>query len=195
MCKEHLTQADVEFLEKHSIEEIEVMEALEKGGSCKCVRCGKPVSSKGGRCAACLKKLRAAKHTPGSAQRAQTKADDALRRNAGKNGTAHKKSKNLGSRASIIRQVKTAEKKTGQKLSPDRRKNSEGYGASNVRMVPERLNRGRHHVDPKKLAAWHKKLKKSGLTIEELFTLVLAKAIEEQDQLMVEALSKAMTNF
>src|ERR1035437_4201725 len=145
------------------------LEVLEKG---KCVRCGgKTSDGKGGRCAACLKKLRVAKKTPGSAQRAQTKADDSLRRQKGKNGTAHKKTSGLGSRKSIVKQMQSAEKKTGQKLSPDRKDNSKGYAASNVRAVPEKLNRGRHHVDPKKLAAWKKKLKKSELDTASLYTL------------------------
>ena len=113
--------------------ELSQIEELEKG---KCVRCGgKTSGGKGGRCATCLAKLRRAKKTPGSAQRAQTKADDALRRQKGKNGTAHKKSSGLGSRDSIVKQTQSAEKKTGQKLSPDRKQNGLGYAASNTRMV------------------------------------------------------------
>src|ERR1035437_3038110 len=155
------------------------LEVLEKG---KCVRCGgKTSDGKGGRCAACLKKLRVAKKTPGSAQRAQTKADDALRRQKGKNGTAHKKSSGLGNRASIVKQTQSAEKKTGQKLSPDRKNNGKGYASSNTRMVPEKLNRGRHHVDGKKLANWRKRLKKTDLTEEQFYTMVLAKAQETND--------------
>src|SRR5271165_4799058 len=124
------------------------MEILEK----KCPRCGGKSanpSNPSGRCSACLKKLAHAKKTPGHWQRAQTKADDALRRQKGKNGTAHKKSSGLGTRASIVRQTKSAERKTGQKLSPDRKNNGKGYAAENTRMVPEKLNRGRHHVDGK----------------------------------------------
>jgi len=171
------------------------MESLEKGGSFKCVRCSNSVSTKGGRCAACLKKLKTAKKTPGSSQRAQTKADDALRRQKGKNGTAHKKSKGLGTRESIVKQVKTAEKKTGQKLSPDRKKNGDGYAAANTRMVPEKLNRGRHHVDPKKLAAWRKHLHKSDLTRDDLITLILAKAQEIGQDELYEALRKVLDNI
>ena len=153
---------------------IQEIELLEKG---KCVRCGKPSKNggPGGRCSSCLKKLARAKQTPGSSQRAQTKADDALRRQKGKNGTAHKKSSGLGSRKSIVKQTQAAEKKTGEKLSPDRKNNSKGYAASNTRMVPEKLNRGRHHVDEKKLRAWKKKLKKSEISIDELYTLMKAK--------------------
>jgi hypothetical protein len=158
------------FLEEENIE------PLEKG---KCVRCGAKTSGgKGGRCAACLKKLAANKKKPGHWQRAQTKADDALRRQKGKNGTAHKKSSGLGSRDSIVKQTQSAEKKHGEKLSPDRKNNSKGYAASNTRMVPEKLNRGRHHVDPKKLSAWKKRMKKSNLDIDTMYTLLKASAQE-----------------
>src|SRR5665213_418558 len=146
-----------------------------------CPRCGGASansSNASGRCSACLKKLSSAKKKPGSWQRAQTKADDALRRQKGKNGTAHKKSSGLGSRKSIVKQTQSAEKKTGQKLSPDRKNNGKGYAASNTRMVPEKLNRGRHHVDGKKLRAWQKRLKKTDLTDDQFYTMVLAKAQE-----------------
>jgi hypothetical protein len=149
-------------------------ESLEK----KCPRCGSASANKSnpsGRCRECLSKLKRAKKTPGHWQRAQTKADDALRRQDGKNGTAHKKSSGRGSRDSIVRQVKSAEKKTGQKLSPDRKNNGKGYEAANTRMVPEKLNRGRHKVDSKKLASWRKRLKKSGISLELLETALLAK--------------------
>ena len=157
------------------------VEILEK----KCPRCGAASansSNPSGRCSGCLKKLKTAKKTPGHWQRAQTKADDALRRQKGKNGTAKKKSSGLGSRASIVKQTQSAEKKTGQKLSPDRKNNSKGYASSNTRMVPEKLNRGRHHVDGKKLRAWQKRLKKNDVSDEEFYTYVLAKAEQFGDQ-------------
>lgn len=153
---------------------IQTNEPLEK----KCPRCGGASansSNPSGRCSACLKKLKTAKKTPGHWQRAQTKADDALRRQKGKNGTASKKKSGLGSRKSIVKQMQSAEKKTGEKLSPDRKDNSKGYAASNTRAVPEKLNRGRHHVDEKKLRAWKKRLKKHDLTAEEFYTLMKAK--------------------
>ena len=152
----------------------EVTEILEK----KCPRCGGASANKGnasGRCSACLKKLSSNKKKPGHWQRAQTKADDALRRQKGKNGTASKKTSGLGSRKSIVKQTQAAEKKTGEKLSPDRKNNSKGYAAKNTRMVPEKLNRGRHTVDPKKLRAWKKKLKKSEIDTASLYTLMKAK--------------------
>lgn len=148
-------------------------------GSFKCVRCKNSVSTKGGRCRSCLDKLASAKKTPGHWQRSQTKADDALRRQDGKNGTASHKSSGRGSRKEIVKQHQAAEKRTGQKLSPDRKDNSKGYAASNVRSVPEHLNRGRHTVDSKKLSNWKKKLKKNNLSVEDFESLLHAKAEEQ----------------
>jgi hypothetical protein len=171
----------------------EGIEPLEK----KCPRCGGASANSGnpaGRCRKHLSKLSADKKKPGSWQRAQTKADDALRRQKGKNGTAHKKSSGLGTRASIVKQTKSAEKKTGQKLSPDRKNNGKGYAASNTRMVPEKLNRGRHHVDGKKLRAWQKRLKKTETTDEELYTYLLAKANETNDTALLTLLEDMHPN-
>jgi len=158
----------------------EYLEELAKS----CPRCGgksKNSSNPSGRCASCLKKLASNKKKVGHYLHEHKVADDALRRQKGKNGTAHKKSHGLGSRKSIIKQTHAAEAKAGQVLSPDRKDNAKGYSAKNTRMVPPELNRGRHHVDKKKLAAWKKKLKKSDVSIEEFATLVLAKA-QELDQ-------------
>lgn len=175
------------------VQPVEAVEVLEKA----CPRCGKPSanpSNPSGRCRKCLSKLAHAKKTPGSSQRAQTKADDALRRQKGKNGTAHKKHSGLGSRDSIVRQVKSAEKKTGQKLSPDRKNNSKGYASSNTRMVPEKLNRGRHHVDTKKLRAWQKRLKKTDTSFDELYTYLLAKATDSTDTALLSLLEDMHPN-
>ena len=194
---EDTTMSDHEYVETYeSLTKTEKheWEALVK----KCPRCGGAsanASNPAGRCSSCLKKLRTAKKTPGHWQRAQTKADDALRRQDGKNGTASKKSSGRGSRDSIVKQTQRAEKKTGQKLSPDRKHNGKGYAASNTRMVPEKLNRGRHKVDPKKLAAWRKSLKKSDVSLEEFFTLLLAKAAEQPDQQLFEILQKTITSL
>jgi hypothetical protein len=158
--------------------EAEELEELLKS----CPRCGAASansSNPSGRCRKHLNKLAKDKKTSGHWQRAQTKADDALRRQDGKNGTASKKSKGRGSRKEIVNKMKAAEKKTGQKLSPDRVDNSSGYASSNVRAVPEKLNRGRHHVDKKKLNAWKKRLKKMATTDEEFYTYVLSKANEK----------------
>ena len=167
--------------------DIEALEPLEKA----CPRCGKPSANSGnasGRCSSCLKKLKTNKKKPGHWQRAQTKADDALRRQDGKNGTASHKSSGRGTRKSIVSQMQRAEKKTGQKLSPDRKDNGKGYAASNTRAVPEKLNRGRHKVDAKKLSNWKKNLKKTNLTFENLKTLVLAKAMETNKEFLYESI-------
>lgn len=177
----------VEELSSLSKTEQEYIEELAK----KCPRCGGKSANPGnpaGRCRAHLNKLARDKKTPGHWQRAQTKADDALRRQKGKNGTASKKSKGLGSRKSIVKQTQTAEKKTGQKLSPDRKNNSKGYAASNTRMVPEKLNRGRHKVDPKKLSAWRKRLKKSDIDMEDFMTLLRSKAYEKGQEALAKTL-------
>ena len=167
------------------------MDVLEK----KCPRCGKASkdpSNPSGRCSKHLSKLSADKKKPGHWQRAQTKADDALRRQDGKNGTASHKSSGRGTRKSIVKQMQSAEKKTGQKLSPDRKNNSKGYAASNTRAVPEKLNVGRHKVDPKKLAAWRKKLKKyTNMGVDDLKTLMAAKAYENGN----EELAKSVENM
>jgi len=164
------------------IEDMQALEPLEKA----CPRCGKPSknsSNPSGRCSACLKKLASNKKKPGHWQRAQTKADDALRRQDGKNGTASKKSSGRGNRKSIVNQIQRAERKTGEKLSPDRKDNSKGYAASNTRAVPEKLNRGRHKVDGKKLAAWRKKVKKSDLDTASLITLAKSLAYDKYPEL------------
>jgi|GEM_PF-5291098 len=168
-------------------EEFQYVEELAK----KCPRCGAPSANKGnpsGRCRKHLDKLAHDKKTPGHWQRAQTKADDALRRQKGKNGTAHKKSSGLGSRKSIVKQTQSAEKKTGEKLSPDRKNNSKGYASSNTRMVPEHLNRGRHHVDGKKLRAWQKRMKKCDVSNEEFYTMTLAKAEQTGNEELIKFL-------
>jgi hypothetical protein len=163
----------------------EYLEELAKS----CPRCGKPSKNKSnpsGRCASCLKKLASNKKKVGHYLHEHKVADDAIRRQKGKNGTAHKKSSGLGSRKSIIKQTHAAEAKAGQVLSPDRKDNAKGYSAKNVRMVPPELNRGRHHVNGKKLAAWKKRLKKTETTDEEFYTFLLSKATEigSQDELI-----------
>jgi len=172
----------------------EETEPLEKA---KCVRCGKPNmnGTKGGRCKACMNKLTAKRHTPGSKERAWNKADGAARRDRGANGTAHAKSKGrMKDRKSFIKRFQHDEKKTGSKLSPDRRQNDTGYTSSNVRNVPEKLNRGRHHVDPKKLRAWQKRLKKCDVTEDQLYTYLLAKAHEHADTVLISYLEDMHPN-
>lgn len=183
--EEFATQEELNSLTKQELEELEELAK-------KCPRCGgasKNPSNPSGRCASCLKKLASNKKKVGHYLHEHKVADDALRRQKGKNGTAKKKSKGLGTRAQIIKQVHEAEKKAGQVLSPDRKDNSKGYAAENVRMVPKELNRGRHHVDGKKLRAWQKRLKKCDVSDEEFYTYVLAKANETTDTALLDLLN------
>ncbi len=170
------------------MELLEVEEELIKS----CPRCGKASANKGnpaGRCRSCLNKLAANKQKPGHYLRAHKQADDALRRQDGKNGTASKKSKGRGSRKEIVDKMQRAEKATGQKLSADRKNNGKGYASSNVRAVPEKLNRGRHKVDSKKLAAWKKRLKKYNIELDDFMTLLRSKALESGNEALEKTLN------
>lgn len=167
--------------------EDEFLEELAKS----CPRCGGKsanASNPSGRCSSCLKKLASNKKKVGHYLHEHKVADDALRRQKGKNGTASKKSSGIGSRKEIISKVKSGEAKSGQVLSPDRKDNSKGYSSSNVRMVPPELNRGRHHVDGKKLRAWKKRLKKSEVDYQEFYTYLLSKATEQESAELLELL-------
>lgn len=206
MIDEELCKSDIEILEKFTDEEIDEIiayqEPLENDIKFEhltkaCPRCGKPSANKSnhaGRCSNCLKKLKANRHKPGHYMRSHYIADAAVRRQDGKNGTASKKSSGRGSHKEIVDKIQRAEKKTGQKLSPDRKDNSKGYSSKNTRMVKPELNRGRHTVDPKKLAAWRKKLKKSELDVDDLLTLLKAKAYENDDNEMIELLNSIDEN-
>lgn len=157
-----------------SIPELAELEELSKA----CPRCnGKSANSSNpsGRCRSCLKKLAANKKKPGHYLHNHKIADDAIRRQEGRNGTSPKKKSGHGTRKQIIDKVKSEEKKTGQVVSLDRKDNKKGYTPSNVRGVDPKLNRGRHHVDEKKLRNWKKKLKKSELDTASLYTLMKSK--------------------
>ncbi len=165
------------------------IEPLEKA---KCVRCGKPNmnGSKGGRCRACMNKLTRKRHTAGSKERAWKHADQALRREQGRSGTTtggHKSGH--GIRQAIQRKIQRAEKRTGQKLSLDRKNNERGYESKNTRAVPERLNIGRHHVNNKKLRAWQSKLSKMNISHEEMYTYLLAKAEQQGNVALINLLN------
>ena len=156
------------------------MEDLNKS---KCVRCGSdvPGGTKGSRCRSCMDKLTSLRKKPGSKERAWRKADGAVRRQKGKNGTAPGTSTGNGDWSSIAKQHQRAEKKANQKLSPDRKNNEHGYSAKNTRAIPEKLNRGRHNADTKKISKWRKSLKKHNISIDDFSTLLLAKALEKKD--------------
>jgi len=72
-------------VEENSIQSTEIEELVKS-----CPRCGSAgvnKSNPSGQCSSCLKKPASNKKKPGHWQRAQTKADDALRRQNGKNAT------------------------------------------------------------------------------------------------------------
>jgi hypothetical protein len=150
-------------------------EILEKS---KCVRCSNdvPGGGPGARCGSCRKKLNSDRQTVGHNERAQNKAQQAIRRENHGNGKATPKSKGKAeSNAKLANSFQNAEKKAGEKLSPDRKDNSQGYSKHNTRHVAENLNRGRHEVDPKKLKEFKERLNKTGLTVKELATLIALK--------------------
>jgi hypothetical protein len=121
--------------------------------------------------------------------RAHKHADQAIRREQGRSGTTtggHKSGH--GNRKEIVDKMTRAEKKTGQKLSLDRKNLERGYENKNSRAVPEKLNTGRHTVDPKKLKAWRKKLKKSELDLDDLATLMIVKAYENNQEELAKSL-------
>lgn len=160
-----------------------IWEFVEELVKSKCVRCSNdvPGGSKGSRCKTCMDKLTKLRHTAASKERAWRKADDATRRQKGKNGTAPGTSKGNGDWSEIAKRHQKAEKKTGQKLSPDRKNNGEGYNGKNTRAIPEHLNRGRHNADEKKIKEWKKRLKKTEITEDELAALLYAKFEENSN--------------
>ncbi len=178
---------------------MEVLETLEKTADSileelvkSCPRCGSKSANKSnpsGRCGGCLKKLSANKKKPGHYLHEHKLADDALKRQDGKTKTSTKKTKGRGTRKAIISKVRAAYKKHGKStvLSPDRKQNSAGYGSENTRMVPAKLNRGTHKVDPKKLAAWKQKLKKGDEDL--LLAALLQKAVDAQNTSVLETLA------
>lgn len=137
-----------------------------------------------------LNELKRERKKPGSKERATQQVLQAKRRErggagtkAGSNGTkGHSKNRMKGDTATQVARYQSSEKKAGTKLSPDRKNNSEGYGSGNVRNVPQNLNRGRHHVDEKKLKNWKKKLKKSEIDYDNFKTLLMAKAYEQGNE-------------
>jgi len=133
-----------------------------------------------------LNKLKSARKTPGHKERAQQQILQAKRRERGGSGTTagqngksghssgHMKSKH----SSAVKRYQSSEKKAGTKLSPDRKDNNKGYASGNVRNIPQKLNRGAHKADEKKVSAWRKKLKKHNLSVDNFLTLLQVKALE-----------------
>lgn len=146
-----------------------------------------------------LGKLKRERKTPGSKERAHQELQQAKRRERGGSGTTtgdgHKKGKFNGDYAKRRKAFQNSEKKTGTKLSPDRKDNSKGYHSSNTRLVPQKLNRGRHHVDGKKLSEWKKKVKKCELSDEQFELLIKAKLSEIDDQDLLDQFTDIINDF
>jgi len=113
-----------------------------------------------------LKKLKHDRKKVGNKEEAAQKVQQARRRERGGSGTTagqhgrhgHKSGHDKSSTASAVKKLQNAQKKSGQRLSLDRQNNDKGYESGNVKMVPDKLNRGDENNKKKK--AWYKKHKK-----------------------------------
>lgn len=143
-----------------------------------------------------LNKLKNERKTPGSKERGYQQVLQAKRRENGQPGTkagsngskGHSKNKMKTDTGTAVKRYQNSEKKAGTKLSIDRKNNSEGYGSGNTRNIPQKLNRGRHNADEKKVKEWKKKLSKSDMTLDDLYTLMVAKAVTKKDEQLLKAL-------
>lgn len=135
-----------------------------------------------------LNKLKRDRKTPGHKERATQQVLQAKRREkggkgttAGQNGKSGHSSGHMKTKTgAAVKRYQSSEKKAGEKLSIDRKDNNKGYGAGNTRNVPQKLNRGSHKVDSKKLSDWKKKkLKKTGIELDEFLPLLAAKAYDQ----------------
>ena len=135
---------------------------------------------------AMLSKLKRERKTPGHKERAQQQVLQAKRRERGGKGTTagqngksgHSSGHMKGNQGAPVKRYQSSEKKAGTKLSPDRKDNNKGYAAGNVRNIPQKLNRGRHKADEKKVKDWKKKLKKHNISVEDFTLLLRAKALQ-----------------
>lgn len=97
-----------------------------------------------------LNKLKRERKTPGSKERGYQQVLQGKRREKGGSGTTsgqngksgHSSGHNKQDTGTAAKRFAASEKKAGRKLSQDRKDNSKGYTASNVRNVPQELNRG-----------------------------------------------------
>lgn len=113
-----------------------------------------------------LNKLKRERKTPGSKERGYQQVLQARRREKGGSGTTagqhhhkgHAKGRDHSKTSSAVSRYQNGEKKYGRKMSLDRKNNNKGYGAGNVRLAPQELNRGDENNKKKK--AWYKKQKK-----------------------------------
>jgi len=115
--------------------------------------------------AAALKRLRSERKTPGHKERATQQVLQGKRREKGGSGTTagqggksgHSSGHNKQKTGSAVKRFQSSEKKAGTKLSQDRIDNNKGYTSSNVRNVPQDLNRGDENNKKKKKYLKNKK--------------------------------------
>lgn len=143
-----------------------------------------------------LKDLKRNRKQVGHKEKATQMVLQAKRRERGGKGTksgsggtkGHSSGKMSSDTGSAVKRIQGKEKKTGTNLSLDRKNNMRGYEGKNTRLVPKKLNQGRHHVDGKKLKDWKKKLKKSELDMDEFVTLLHSKILEKGHEELIEPL-------
>ena len=105
-----------------------------------------------------LNKLKSERKTPGSKERGYQQVLQGKRRERGGSGTTagqngksgHSSGHNKQDTGTAAKRFAASEKKAGRKLSQDRKDNNKGYTASNVRNVPQELNRGDENNKKKK---------------------------------------------
>jgi len=115
-----------------------------------------------------LGKLSRDRKTTGHKEEATQKVLQARRRERGGSGTksgqngksGHSGGHDKSSTSSAVKKLQNAQKKQGKRLSLDRKDNNKGYGAGNVRLVPDHLNRGDEENKAKKKYLNKKKKKK-----------------------------------
>lgn len=133
------------------LEDMQVLEELNKGPNY--WRGKDPAKYK-----AALKQLASDRKTVGHKERATQQVLQGKRREKGGSGTTsgqngksgHSSGHNKQDTGSAAKRFAASEKKAGTKLSQDRKDNNKGYTASNVRNVPQELNRGDEENKKKK---------------------------------------------
>jgi hypothetical protein len=113
-----------------------------------------------------LGKLARDRKTVGHKERGYQQVLQARRREKGKPGTTagqhghkgHAKGRDHSKTSSAVSKYTKGEKKAGEKMSLDRKNNNKGYESGNVKLAPQRLNRGDENNKKKK--EWYKKHKK-----------------------------------
>ena len=112
-----------------------------------------------------IAKLARDRKTPGHKERGYQQVLQGKRREKGGSGTTsgqngksgHSSGHNKQDTGKAAKNFASSEKKAGRKLSQDRKDNNKGYESSNVRNVPQDLNRGDENNKKKKKYLGEKK--------------------------------------